>query len=1217
MLLLTCSPALAADASQPGLASVADGQYSVQLDARSVPVSEVAKQITSQTGVAFSYSETTGAIVLKDTHINIKGASIEQILKAAFSTENISWVIKDNMIGLYVKQKENAPDITSAKNSVPAPEKKYTISGKVTDIAGVPVPGAAIMVRNTTSGTLSGTDGFYSLKVSGKDSLVCRCIGYKDVEVQVADREKIDFSLEEDINLLEETVVVGYGTLKKTQLVGSVENLSGNVIEDRPNANLARSLQGQVAGLNIIQTDGKPTHSGAIYIRGNSTSYQSRPTFANSGKGDVTSYSIGTGGSALVLIDGVEGELSTINPADIETVAVLKDASSASIYGSKGCYGVILVTTKSAKNEKFSVTYSATASINSRIVKWEDNIVTDGLEWTEAFWEFFENQDRVPGGSGKAPTTINKSDVTLASGTYLEAFRERRANGDYSIYGGLGKKGQYIYYGSENYAADIYRRNTFSTTHDINMRGSSNKFKYSLAGRYQGQSGIYKVGNEDFKKLNLRVKTSLTIQPWLTLDNNTSFDYTDYTQPMWTASGAIGKQIDLNGQPVVPPFNEDGTYTRVGAVSSYGALRDGNTGQNSNNKTFSTTLGLNLDFIKNVLKLRTDFSYRTKIHIQERSLAPLQYSQSPGVMTDQTSQASSYKTHWENVTDHITGNMFLTWTPKFGDNHELNVVAGGNLEDYNYNAMYLKRFGMLFADMHDSFELFDGTEYNVTQSNSTYGIIGFFARANYTLMGRYIFELSARCDGSSKFPTNSRWGVFPSGSIGWRLSEEPWMKWAKGWMDNFKIRANYGTLGNGAISPFTFLETMDISKSSVILDGEKRNMTSLPNTIPTDLTWERVTTYDIGIDSDFLKNRLSFSGDIYVRNTDGLITVGTELPAFYGASAPKGNFAALQAKGWEVTLAWKDNFKLFGKPFSYNIKGSLWDTRTFVTKYTTLSENVLGFYTGKELGELWGFRTDGYFLSNEEARAWAEDSFHRNGNLYTAYAGDLKFLDLDKSGKIDYGAGTLSNHGDVDVIGNVTPRYQYGINLGANWNGIGVSAFFQGVGHRDWYPPIETALFYGMYNRVYSGWFPKNQTGDNYVHIDYSTENWTVTNADKNPYWTRRVGYAAYYGCSVMALENDYYLQNAAYIRLKNLTIDYSIPEKVLKNTKVSQARFYVSMENLWTWSPMFKYTRNFDPEGIFIGDSDFSSDTELYTVGAGYSYPMLKTFTLGLNLTF
>ncbi len=1095
--------------------------------------------------------------------------------------------------------------------------QKVSVSGVVKDaITNEPLIGATVMVKGTTNGVSTDVNGAYSIQVSSTDVLICQIIGYKNQEATVGTRSKIDFAMAEDNQMLEATVVVGYGTLKKTQLVGSVENLDGDAILDRPNANVTRSLQGQVAGLNIVQTDGKATHSGSIYIRGNGTSYNTRKNFSGSAAGST--HSIGNEGSALVLIDGVEGSLSQVNPADIETVAVLKDASSAAIYGARAAYGVILVTTKNADTDKISVSYNGSFSLNSRIVKWEDNIITDGAEWTDAFYEFYQNDARVPGSSGKTPTTINTNNVAMSGTTYLETIKALKKAGWSSPYGGVGSAGQYLYFGNYNWLDHVYKDYTTSTTHDISVRGATKKLTYNLTGRYFHQGGIYKIGDENYNTFNIRAKAKLQINKWLSVDNNTSVFRSKSTQPMFSNSSAIGHQIDQHGQPVFVPYNEDGTWSLSGVKTGYASFFEGNTGQDDSNLVVNSTLGLTVDIIPEVLKIRGDFSYKATRRWRERYRAPLSFYAKPDVATEYVNQAGSYKSRWTYDTDYIVANAVLTWTPKLGKNHELNVVGGWNLENYQYNRFYFQRTGMLFPEKYQSFELFDG-EMKTEQNDSSYGIVGFFGRANYTLLRRYIFEASARYDGSSKFPSNSQWGLFPSFSLGWRLSEEPWMEWSKSWLNNFKIRGNYGSLGNGTISPYSYLETMGISKSSVVFDGGYVNYTTNPSVVPSSLTWETVTTYDVGLDFDILKSRLSFSGDYYVRNTTDLITNGYELPQVYGASAPKGNYGALQTKGWELTLSWRDSFKVAGKDFNYSIKGSVWDTRTWVTEYTSNSGDILDYYKGKELGEIWGFRTDGIFRDNAEANAWATDSYHKNGSNFRAYAGDLKFLDLNGDGKIDYGKATLDDWGDLDRIGNTTPRYQYGVNFDFKWNGIGLSLFFQGVGKRDWYPMVETAYFWGQYNRPYSAYLMKTQTGNNYAQIDYSTENWTVTNYDKHPYWSRRVGYSANRNVGPLTVENDHYLQNAAYIRLKNLTVDYTLPKKIVEKIGMQGARVYCSMENLWTWSPMFKHTDMFDPEGIGVGDSDFDSTSSigLSGIGDGMSYPMLRTFTFGINLTF
>lgn len=1107
-----------------------------------------------------------------------------------------------------------------------------TVTGRVIDgTTNEPIVGAAVMVKGTNTGDVTQNDGTYSIKAPASAVLICQFFGYKTIEEPLNGRSKVDFILVEDTETLEATVVVGYGTLKKTQLVGSVENLDGKVLADRPNSNVTRSLQGQIAGLNIIQTDGKASHSGSVYIRGGNTSYNTRSS-ATSASG--AGHSIGNGGGALVLIDGVEGSLGQVNPNDIETISVLKDASSSAIYGARAAYGVILVTTKEAKGDKVSVTYSGSYSLNERLIKWEDHIVSDGLEWLEAFYDFYGNDTRVPGASGKVPTTINTQDVAMSGTTYLDSYRAiaaARAEGmEYNEYGvlpddptgyALGSKGQFLYYGNTNWLNFFYKRHYGSQTHDISVRGNSKKVNYNITGRYYGQDGIYKIGQENYNTFNLRAKGRIKINDWLSLENNTSVFRSKQTQPMFTTGSLVGHQVDQHGQPVLVPYNADGSFALASSKTSYTAFLEGNTGQDDSNLTLTTTTALTLDIIKDVLKVKGDFSYRAIRRWRERYRAPLTFYSAPEKPTYYVTQESSYKSRWTYDTDHLTANIVATWTPKLGQNHELNVVGGWNLEDYQYDRFYLQRKGMLFPEKYKSFELFDGTDIKVEQNDQSYGIVGFFGRANYTLFHRYIAEFSARYDGSSKFPSSQQWGFFPSASFGWRLSEEPFMKWSRSWLDNFKIRANWGSLGNGTVAPYTFLETMGVDKTSVVIGGVKANYTTQPSPIPESLTWEKVTTYDIGIDADFLHSRLSFSGDIYRRNTTDMIVVGPELPALYGASSPKGNYGALKTDGWELTLSWRDQFNVAGKPLEYSIKGSLWDSRTWVTEYGSTTHTLWGYYEGKELGEIWGFRTDGIFRDNEEANNWATDSFHKNGSNFRAYAGDLKFVDLDGDGDINYGKAIIEDSGDLTRIGNALPRFQYGINLDFKWNGIGLSMFFQGVGKRDWYPTVETGFFWGQYNRPYSPYLTYTQTGNNYAHVDYSTTNWVVTNYDDNPYWSRRVGYSANRNVGPLTYENDHYLQNVAYIRLKNLTIDYSLPSKWLKKIDITAARFYVSMENLWTWSPLFKHTDMFDPEVISIGDSDFDSTGSSYYglsgVGEGYSYPMLRTFTFGVNLTF
>lgn len=846
--------------------------------------------------------------------------------------------------------------------------QKLTVSGFVKEAAtNEPVPGAVVMVKGTSVGTSTDANGAYTLKADANAVLVCQLFGYKTVEVNVSKRTKLDILLQEDTQMLDATVVVGYGTLKKTQLVGAVENLSGEELEGRTNSNVTRSLQGQIPGLNIVQADGKPTHQGSITIRGNGTSYQSRKKVGG-GAGNQK-HSIGQGSSALVLIDGVEGDLTTVNPEDIETVAVLKDAASAAVYGARGAFGVILVTTKAPKTDKISVNYNGSVSLNRRNIMWEDELVTDGLQWLDTFVEFFRNDKRTPTSSGSLPGNVNNRSNTYSE-AYHEEFRRRKTDPTYENYGkiyGDGKDvgfgGNYAYYGSTNWLDMFYKDMNMTQNHNLSINGASEKVSYAISGRYYGQDGIYKLGNEDFNQFNLRAKGSIKITDWLKLTNNTSVFKRKYHQPMVSGgSQPLLRQFEHRGQPIYPAFNEDGTLTFYGASCMYGAFEDGNTYQENNKLDIITSTTLDFEPIKNVLKFTGDFTYKAIRSTQARVSCIQSGYSAPGAL--ETYNSSSYKSDWRFNTDYISSNIVGTYTPKLGDNHDLNIVAGWNLEKTNYRRFYLTRKDLLYPSI-PSFELMASDEYGVEDRGHDKSMVGFFGRVNYTLLNRYIVEVAARYDGSSLFPSYSQWGFFPSASVGWRLSEEPWMKWAKSWMNNFKLRANVGSLGNATIDPYSFLELMGVSKSTKLINGEKVPYTTAAAIIPDNLTWETVTTYDVGLDADFLKSRLSISADYYVRDVKDMFIQGPDLPEVLGDSTPKGNYGAIQTKGWEATIGWRDSFKLAGKDFNYNIKASVWDSRTWVKTYYNINGDILNYYEGKELGEIWGFRTDGYFLSNE------------------------------------------------------------------------------------------------------------------------------------------------------------------------------------------------------------------------------------------------------------
>ncbi len=1199
-----CLAAALFPVSLPGWSSdggtVVMQERDLKLSFDSTTLKVVADAITSQAGIAFSYDSSLADYPMENIHVTDKVSNIEAVLNNVFGTRGINHKMVDRVVVLSLKQ-------AGAESAAGTSDERHTVTGTVTDAAG-PMIGAAVLIKGTNNGTSTDMDGNYSLEVSAGDVLVFSSIGYVDQEIQVLDRARIDVVMKEDSELLDEVVVVGYGTLKKRNIVGAVENLAGDAIENRPNADVTRSLQGQVPGLNIIQTDGKATHGGQVTIRGVNNNFKSRNSSGAQKKNEL-----GSGGSALVLIDGVEGDLGSVAPEDIASISVLKDASSAAVYGARGAFGVILVTTKTPELGKTRVSYSGNVSLHRRTVMWEDGVITDPVEWVDAFRESYLNASP----TATVPTAFNS--YMPYSDTWFNELKAHAADPTMDNYA-IDENGNYSYYGSTNWLAETYKRFNMSTSHSVSVQGGREGVNFYVSGRYYTQDGIYKVGEENYNKYNLRAKGSVRIRKWLTLENNTSMMVSKYHQPMMHyGQQMISRNIDVFGFPFAILKNPDGTWTQTAAKTGYAAFAEGTSWQEDNRIEIANTTSLKFDIVPEVFNVKADFTYKAARWSRDRM--ENQYTYYTGLTTSGVENSSSPSSleNWTYKSNYISSNVVATVTPKIGEKHDLNIVAGWNLEDYDYRNQKTYRQGNLYPEL-PSFTLMDGEYYSTTSGGYSWGLVGAFARANYAYAGRYLVEVSARYDGSSRFPQNSQWGFFPSASLGWRISEEPWVKpHVEGWMDNLKIRASIGSLGNANVTPYKFLETMSIDKTSVVINGQRVPYTEAPALIPDDITWEKVTTYNVGLDMDFLDNRLSFVADYYQRYTTDLYTVGPNLPQVLGSTAPYGNYASLMTRGWELSLGWRDQFNLGGKPFSYSLKGMVWDSRSWVTDYYNETGDLTTYYKGMEIGEIWGFRTNGIYASNADALNGPAYNFFKNGEMFRAYAGDLIFVDVDGNGIMEKGARTLSDHGDMEIIGNASPRWMYSLNLALNWNGIGFSMLWQGVGQRDWYPWTESGFFWGKWNRAYSS-LMKTQTGDNRVHVDKSDpDNWVVTNMDKNPYWTRLVSLAANRVDGPLTWENDHYLQDASYIRLKNVTIDYTFPQRLCKRWKIEGLRLYLTGENLYTWSPMFRYTEMFDPEVITAGDSDFSNSqtSGLNGTGDGFSYPMLMTFTFGVNFTF
>lgn len=1042
-----------------------------------------------------------------------------------------------------------------------------TISGVIKTAEGEPVEGASVVIKNTSAGTVTNSKGAFQINYSNKaDTLMISKVGYLTQLVSIEGRSVIDVQLEKNTRQLDDVVVVGYGRQKKANLTGAVDQVGSAYFENRPVANIGRALEGVIPNLNIGYTSGRPTSNPEWNVRG------------------LTS--IGAGGEALVLIDGVVGDPRNLNPLDIASVTVLKDAASASIYGSRGAFGVILITTKNPGKSKTQVNFYSNYSWNAPINK--PDVVSDGYQWGKLYKETY-------GGwydYAQTPSSIGSSGLPF-SDSYLDSLKYRSEHPgqlpDITI---NPANGNYVYYGNTDWYSQLYKNSIPSIENSISVSGGTDKIDYLVSGKIYKQEGIFNLRSDEYKKYDFRAKGGIKATDWLRITGGTTLSNYNYTDPfrfnIWQALNIFG-----NGTPLAMTYNPDGTLTNTFANSA-GALLGGN--QVTTRQTFQqNNAGFIATFLDNSLSIKGDISYQNTTRDVDDKVVPISYSVKPGVIsTANTSQLAKTLDRWK----YMSYNVYADYTKTFGK-HYFKILVGDNYEEQRYDRLGISKDQLLIPDLND-FNLTVGQNSNISGGGYEWSNNGLFSRLNYQFDNKYLLELNGRYDGSSKFPQSKQFGFFPSVSVGWKISEEAFVKDHLNWLNEFKLRGSYGSLGNSQISPYLYLEQLRAAISPVIIDGTRPSYTRNPAALADNFTWETATTANVGLDFALLASRLRGSIDVYNRKTYDMVTAGPNLPAVFGAGVPRGNYADLETKGFEISINWNDKINL-RKPITYSVRLTLADNVSKITKYNNPGDLITpepytfitNYYVGQTVGDIWGYETEGLFTSLDDIAKHADQSAIQVSAGNKPLPGDIKFRDLNGDGKIDKGLRTLADHGDWRVIGNSRPRYMYGITTDIEWNNFSLSAFFQGVGKRDWY--FNTTEFWGQYNVWYSV-IPKHTLENN----------WSLNGGDPNSYWPR---YRAplVYGDRELQPQTKY-LQNVSYLRLKNISLGYSLPKKLISRAGLTNLQFYVSAQNIWTTSPLYKVAKGIDVESLdFEGGARYNNN----------NYPNLKTVTVGLNLSF
>lgn len=1027
-----------------------------------------------------------------------------------------------------------------------------TIQGVVLDDLG-PVTGVNIVVKGTTNGTTTDIDGRFVLSgVSQNATIQVSFIGYITQEFKVSNQTEFTIRLVEDSQTLDEVVVVGYGSQKKVNLTGAIGQIDAKVLEARPITSTASALQGTIPNLQITNQSGEPGKDVYLNIRG------------------TTSIN---GGSPLVLVDGVEMSLEMVNPNDIANVTVLKDAAASAIYGVRAAYGVILVTTKSAGYaQKTTINYTGNFSFAKPSIMPE----FVGTSWEHAEWinEACKN--------GNQPL-LYRTDVIEKMKAYDS---NPNSNPEYEVL-----DGRLYYYGFSDLEEMMVKNLTPTQRHNVNISGGNEKTKFYTSVGYLNQGGMYKVGKDDFKRLNTRLTVENQTTSWLKLGAKALYNYTTQDKPYTYDSKDVWKRVVYSSPTdFIQPWKKDSRYPELDRFdgmfaenNSYQLLRDGGRNKYDTHDIWLTA-SADLDIMKG-WKAHVDFNYNLNYKKESEHSKPIKFFD--GAFNETYGRTSDGYYQMENKDkNYYSFNAYTDYENTFADKHYVKGMIGYNQELTRYSSFSGRRYGIL-SDNLPSLSLGTGNQVT-TQDGYEWALRGAFFRVNYIYNDRYLFEVNGRYDGTSRFPSDDRFVFLPSFSAAWRISEESFMQSSRSWLDNLKIRATYGELGNQMISSndwkgntkyYPYIPFMSNTTSGYWIFGdEKATIINPGNLVSSSLTWEKVKTVNFGLDVTALQQRLDFSFDYYQRTTSDML-VRAAYPDVLGTTAPPANSAELKTKGWELSLTWRDRI---GKDFSYDLGFVISDSQAEITKYNNPTGDIgtyanPTYYVGRKIGDIWGYETDGLFQSADEVANSPSQSAIKN----VAWgAGDVKFKNLNGDDVINDGRRTLDDHGDLKVIGNETPRYQYGITANATYKDFYVRIFMQGVAKQEFFPtdesfwPAGTQYYNTQKWHAEDSWTPDNPNA--YFPIPRATD-------DRN-----------------RSVQSSRYMLDASYLRMKNLTIGWNIPRQWIKNVYLSNATVYVSGENL------FEFT------GI-KGPYDPESAREKGKM----VYPFMRTYSFGINVTF
>jgi TonB-linked SusC/RagA family outer membrane protein len=1062
------------------------------------------------------------------------------------------------------------------------------LTGRITDEDAHPLPGVTVQIKGTTTGTTTGNDGSYSIKANKGQTLVFSYKGTITEERVVGKASLIDISLKRNTTSLDQVVVVGYGVQKRTDLTGAVATIDvDKTIGSRPIPDLARGLQGSSPGLLITTSSGDLGQAPEIHLRGIDGSVNAEAT-------------------PLILLDNVPiQDMNMVNPEDIESISVLKDAASASIYGARASWGVILLTSKKGKKGQVRVSYDNNFAWSSPMHTPQ---IADGAEGAEYMLQQYRRT---------APNTASFNIL----GAYYDDLSIERMKQWKELYGGknLGpamvegrdferRGGQTYYYRSWDINKLFLNPASPQMKHNISISGGDDKTTYYASFGVMDQKGLVKVAPEpdQYTRYNGTVRVETKINNWFTARGSLMDFISKKQYPNFRlANGAAPDEYWFNiyRYPETYPY---GTFNGLPMKNILTELQQAHMNSSEDDQA-RLQVGATATFLKG-WTADMDYTYAVDNSHSNVATSPITGINS-WVDPTLTSVLPNYFPAEDYVIENSTwvkrnvGKAYTTYNKEI-NGHSFKLMAGGDIEYYLSNFQYSKAMGLLLAS-RPTLNLTSGAEF-ANGYPSHWSTLGYFGRLNYGYKDKYLFEANLRRDGSSNFPTNQKWGTFPSFSAGYILTNEKFMDFIKDKtpISFLKVRGSWGSIGNNDIGSNSYLRIMSASPSNWWINGLNPTQVGVFANIASSLTWETIQTTDLGLSAKLFHNALGVDLDVYSRATKGMVTTGIEEPTSLGANPSARNYGELVTKGWELSITYD---KQLSNGLGFSIMGNLSDGTGKITKFANTEVSILPGgndipnYQGKTMGEIWGYSSDrlfnaGDFAGNNGAanptwiygKAPNQDALNTNSAFHFG-PGDVKYKDRDGNGVVDFGQGTNLHHGDMHVIGNTTPRYLYGFRLGLNYKGFDLSSFLQGVGKREYW--ATGALFIpgftageAVYQNQMNYWTPANPNAYFPAPSNPGANN---HNANWQPQ-TR-------------------YLLNMAYLRVKNITIGYTLPKRWLQKAHINRVRIFASGENLFTVDHL---DMSIDPE-IQLNSVEGITDAKSF----GRTYPYFRTWSCGMQV--